>query len=96
MIDDLTDTRPEIEPEFYAYRELPDNLADALPLWREMSDLMRGGGATFFRATIASDQYPKPPYPHGLYLEGWREMPGKQAPFNFPLTAATAHDGGGK
>lgn len=44
----MIDTRPEIEPEFYAYRELPEDLEDALPLWREMSDLMRGGAQPSF------------------------------------------------
>lgn len=93
--DNLTDTRPEIEPEFFSYRELPEDLNDAIPIWREMADLMKASGATFFRMTVASDQYPKPPYPHGLYLEGWRVDPamqnpsGQQAPFNFPLTAAS-------
>ncbi len=91
--DDLIDTRPEIEPTFFMYEPLPPHDWD----WQKsphpslgMSDRMRANGANFFRLTIVSDEYPNPPYPDGIYLEGWKapEGPWKQSPFNFPLTAA--------
>lgn len=90
----MTDDRPEIEADMFSYRELPANPADCGALWREMGELMRERGATWFRMTIVSPEYPKPPYPDGLYLEGWMiepermEIPSRSAPFNFPLTAA--------
>jgi hypothetical protein len=89
MEEDLIDTRPEYEPEFYAYRELPDDPDERRDMFIEMAALQRMHGADFFRYTIASPEYPKPPYPDGLYVEGWKtpEGPWKQAPFNFPLTA---------
>lgn len=89
MEDDLIDDRPEIEPDFYMYEPLsPDG---PRPI---MLEKMRTNGAHAARMTLVSPAYPKPPYPDGYYLEGWRvdpakmDPPGKQAPFNFPLTAS--------
>lgn len=30
-------------------------------------------GAQFFRMTVVSEEHPRPPYPHGIWLEGWRD-----------------------
>lgn len=53
---------------------------------RHSFNLMAQDGATFWRVTVVSDEYPNEPYPHGLYIEGWLERPAEQPPFNFPLT----------
>ena len=91
---DLIDTRQLYEPDLFSHRDLPDYHADEPALFREMAEGMKEVGGTFFRFTIVSDEYPQPPYPHGLYVEGWlvdparMEVPGKQAAFNYPLVAA--------
>lgn len=95
MSDELIDTRPEIEPEFYMHEALPSDPEKGGEIAQDMTDRMRGNGAQFMRMTIVSPKYPCEPYPDGFYLEGWsidparHDPPGKQAPFNFPLTATT-------
>lgn len=71
-------------PDIYSFRELPaDDQAQILTA--EVLRQMRSRGATFCRITIVSADYPKPPYPHGLYFEGWFEQPDPQPEFNYPL-----------
>lgn len=87
------DPAREMAPDMYGFRDLPDDPKDTLALWHEMGEIMREHGATWFRMTIVSDDYPMPPYPHGLYMEGWRvdparmDPPARSAPFNYPLVA---------
>jgi len=90
--EEMMDNRPEIEPTFFMYEPLPADREDSPRIIAEMSKRMQTNGATFARLTLVSQEYPSPPYPHGYYLEGWAvdparmDPPGKQAPFNFPLT----------
>lgn len=79
------------EADFYSCRDLPNPYSGeaSKALWREMVDVQRKSGATFFRYTVFSDEYPSDIYPHGYYLEGWREAPLHQAPFRYPLTSVT-------
>jgi hypothetical protein len=88
---DLVDDRPIIEPTLFSYRTVPEGFDGSFVPWREMAESLRAEGATFWRFTIVSPEYPRPPYPDGLYAEGWSGLPDcpwKQAPFNFPLTVA--------
>jgi hypothetical protein len=86
---EMSDTRPEIEPSFFSWRDLPADQDNGHRLFTEMADGQRAHGAVFWRFTIVSPEYPNPPYPDGLYVEGWKDVPEgpwKQAPFSFPLT----------
>jgi hypothetical protein len=79
------------EAEFYSFRDLPNphSREAAKAIWREMVGVQRKSGATFFRYTVFSDEYPSDTYPHGYYLEGWRIRPLHQAKFSYPLTGVT-------
>lgn len=73
--------------EFYSYRpELPDSREASKALWRELVDLQRKAGATWFRFTYFDDSFPSEIYPHGYYLEGWKERPRHQPKFDWPMT----------
>jgi hypothetical protein len=74
-------------PTLFAFREL-GAAGSADEQIKKAADVLREGGATWLRATIINDEYPKPPYPHGLYIEGWLVRPDEEPEFNFPLTVA--------
>lgn len=84
-------TRPEIEPDCFSFRELPED-GDVHAIVQELGDFWRGA-VEFARLTLVNDEYPNPPYPLGVYFEGWSKAPHnydpphKEAPFNYPLTA---------
>ena len=88
------DNLPEVAPTMFSYRELPRDAAEFRRIHSEMIDTLKQAGATWFRTTAVSPVYPNPPYPDGLYVEGWKVAPhlmpvlSKEAPFNFPLTRA--------
>jgi hypothetical protein len=88
----MRDTRTVVEPVHFGYRPLPESPDQAPTLFREMAELQRAHGATFWRFTVISPEHPQPPYPYGLYVEGFvpPEGPWRQAPFGFPLTATSA------
>jgi hypothetical protein len=91
MMEDI-DTRPEIAPDCFSFRELPAD-GDMGAIQREIGEQWNGQ-IEWCRFTIVSDEHPNPPYPHGVYFEGWskaphrHDPPGKCAPFNYPLVAA--------
>lgn len=100
-LEELADRRAPVNPKWHSYRELPEHDEDRVPLFQEMARIQAADGAKWLRFTIVSDDYPKPPYPHGLYVEGWVEKMGpttKEAPFSYPLRARTeqenSHAGG--
>ena len=62
------------EPEFYSFRE--DTSPEAI---REAAERQHQDGATFFRATLADG---------GVWIEGWRERPEEEPPFNPPRVPA--------
>lgn len=70
--------------DFYSYRPLPKSIDK--DTWREMADIQRKEGATFFRATVVNTAHPSQEYPMGLYLEGWKEQPREQGFFDWPMT----------
>ena len=76
--------------DLYSYRPLrPDQtIEERRALLREMVDAEIADGAVHCRATIFSDEHPSDTYPHGLYVEGWRERPSSVPPpaFEFPLS----------
>lgn len=81
----------EIEPTHFSHCPLPCSEEH----WHAERDravqLMRDDGVTWFRITEVSETYPNPPYPHAMYIEGWKERPEPKnisAPFRFPLVAA--------
>ena len=78
------------EAEFFSFRDLPSPYSReaSKALWSKMVGIQRKSGATFFRYTVFSDEYPSEIYPHGHYLEGWRVKPLYQAEFSFPLERA--------
>lgn len=77
------------EPQNYSYRPLPATRQESKAVWKEMIEIQRKGGATFFRYTFFDDDHPSPIYPHGLYLEGWDSYPKDQGEFNFPVQYAS-------
>jgi hypothetical protein len=85
------DNRPLIEPNLWSSRDLPEG-GDLSALTREIVEVWKGQ-CEWGRFTLVSDEYPNPPYPNGLYFEGWskapwkHDPPGKEAPFNYPLVA---------
>lgn len=70
--------------DFYSYRPLPKNPQESRSLFIEMADTQKLGGANYLQFTIVSDEYPKPPYPNGLYTQGWIERP-EVFEFEYPL-----------
>lgn len=66
-----------VEAEWFSSRPALGDPFKNRELIREMADLQRKDGATFFRYTIDGDV---------LWVEGWRVQPHKQAPFNPPYT----------
>ncbi len=75
------------DPDFYSFVDFEPS--ETFEERRQASiELQSEGGATFGRFTIITDEHPNEPYPHGFYIEGWRERPREQPPFNYPLTAA--------
>ena len=80
MHDITEDHTPEAYPDFHSYRELPDNLDDSPSLWIDMTSVQRNAGASFFRCTVISEEYPKDGYPHGFYVEGWLVDPARMSP----------------
>jgi len=87
------DDRPHAEADLLSWRPLPQTGSEASELWFEMAAGMCDQGAQEIRMTIVSPDYPMPPYPDALYMEGWfvaphrMTPPHKAAPFNFPVTA---------
>lgn len=88
-----------IEPDCVNYFPLPRNLTEStVAEWNSFRDqCLRSWcdtGVRAIRITEISDKYPNPPYPDGMYIEGWLVDPAKmepfarQAPFNYPLVAA--------
>lgn len=76
------------EPDFYAYRPLDwRTWVEVAP---EMLAPMREAGMQLMRVTLINDEFDQPPYPHGWYLEGWRDHRAIQPPFNYPLTDSPA------
>lgn len=76
------------KPTFYSTRSIPVGGRDEFKAaWKEMRDRQRQSGATFFRYTVFSDEYPSDIYPHGFYLEGWETPPRNQPPFEWPMTS---------
>ena len=94
----MEDTRLPATPEFHGYRPLPSDPEDSFALVQEMIQNQRAAenGATFFRVTAITPEHPQPPYPEGLWVEGWRVDPGsmrpprRQADFAPPITLAEA------
>jgi hypothetical protein len=90
----VEDSREEMEPSCFSFRDLPAD-GDVRPFMEEMHEVW-SGQCEWARFTIVSEEFPKPPYPPGLYFEGWPKAPHsfypprKEAPFNFPLTATGA------
>lgn len=79
-------------PQFYSFRETPADAMAVQAAFRDMADKQHEHGATWWRFTIVSPEYPIPPcppYPPGLYVEGWEERPSEAPAFDFPLTRAT-------
>lgn len=50
---------PKAAAQFHSYREIPSDPAGAQQLWSEMVDLQERNGATFWRFTIVSPDYPR-------------------------------------
>jgi hypothetical protein len=77
------------EPTFFSYVS-PEELAakGIRAAMHEATVAFRDEGCVFGRWTIVNDEHPNEPYPHGLYFEGWTEVPIPQPPFNYPLKAA--------
>lgn len=46
-----------------------------------MRTLMKEAGAAQIRVTIVNDEFPRPPYPEGVYWEGWTDPKARQLPF---------------
>lgn len=74
---ELVDVRPEIEPDHFSFRELPAD-GDIQSVTQDACEEMWKRGVEEIRATIVSDEYPREPYPHGLYFEGWSTAPHRQ------------------
>jgi hypothetical protein len=57
--------------------------------WREH-------GVEQVRLTLVNDEYPHPPYPHGVWIEGWTDKHAFMLPFGEggspPLTAIKPGD----
>jgi hypothetical protein len=41
----------------------------------------RKDGVQQVRLTLINDQYPNPPYPHGVWIEGWTDKRARMLPF---------------
>lgn len=94
----LSDEIERLAAKFHSYRELPDNPGETTALFQEMARSQYEGGARFFRYTVISPEHPKPPYPDGLWVEGWEQRNVRALPFGAagpdgaispPLTAAS-------
>ena len=94
----MEDLRPEIAPDCFSFSPLPEG-GDLAPLMREMKEEWereehpwQTTHPRWGRFTVVNDEFPNPPYPPGIYFEGWsiepwkHDPPGKEAPFNYPLT----------
>lgn len=66
-----------VQAEWISSRPRVEDLEANRAAFREMAELQRADGATFFRYTVE---------PRDLWVEGWREAPRKQAEFNPPYT----------
>ncbi len=92
----MADDRTEIAPTWFSYREIPEDLDEIPKAFADKAKLQHKDGARWFRYTIVSDDYPMPPHPNGLYVEGWADPMGagtKEAPFSFPLGLAEQTNG---
>lgn len=91
MTEQWVDSRQEVEPDCFSWRDLPED-GNCQPFLRETQAAWRGK-VEWGRFTIVSEEFPNPPYPPGLYFEGWSKAPHsydpprKEAPFAYPLTA---------
>lgn len=89
----MIDDRKPIEPDLFAFRP-KGNGEWSLDAVADIARSFEGNAVGWFRLTIINDEHPKPPYPHGVYFEGWSvspykmDPPCKEAEFSFPLTPA--------
>lgn len=58
--------------------------------WHPTLDRWRDEGVTQTRVTIVNDEYPNPPYPHGVWFEGWTDRLANMLPFGEAETAGGA------
>jgi hypothetical protein len=49
--------------------------------WHAALDKWREEGVRQLRFTIVNDEYPHPPYPHGVWVEGWTDKRARMLPF---------------
>ena len=66
---------------FFSYFPLPETPEEFDRERTRAFDLMRENGAQQGRITIVSDEHPVPPYPNGVWLEGWSDPKARQLPF---------------
>lgn len=69
-----------VEPDFYIFEKLEPG-QDPGPVVRTAYGKQRERGCKFGRATLADG---------GVWIEGWLEVPARQAEFNPPRTYAEA------
>jgi hypothetical protein len=74
--------------DYYSNRSLPCTYNAIRRHFLAMTAALRDSGATYFRYTIVCPEMPLPPYPDGLYVEGWKVAPSSAdfPEFEFPLT----------
>lgn len=90
MSEEQIDNRPVVEPDCFSF-DPEGGVGWFEAAQKRITELWRGE-VEWARWTIVSDEYPKPPYDHGLYFEGWTvspyrmNPPHREAPFNYPLT----------
>lgn len=83
----MTDERPTAEPDLFAYVPLGETPEETQQAVLQKGNAMQRRGSRWARFTAVTPEHPKPPYPHGVYIEGWlvrpHEMdpPHREAPF---------------
>ena len=83
--------------DFWSFAEI-DGSKTVSEMVREMVDLQRENGSTFYRATLVNNAHvmaAEGEVPTGLWVEGWLEVPADQGPFEPPLVTARPSDAGG-
>ncbi|HEX5213287.1 MAG TPA: hypothetical protein VFW22_16300 [Pseudolabrys sp.] len=88
-------TLPKIDAEFFAYE--PYGGQGFFFIERRLFSVLRDLGAVHFRSWEIRDRFDVPPYPLGVYAEGWRidpadmDPPHREGDFWFPLVDGVPH-----
>ena len=77
-----------IDPDFVVPEPTPATFfctvgeEEFTPEFRQrLFDGWKAEGMKQVRVTLVNDEYPNPPYPHGVWIEGWTDEKAKMLPF---------------